>query len=179
MANQIDPDRLRRLRDQALRYLRLHGAGQPKGYVPVTELQAHLGTNSDEYHALYLLLYHERLARTDGMNVHFALTDAGRNAADRLPREIPMPNQKIDPQRLKDLRDKVLLYVYEHGAGEWGWCVKREEVKRALGIDEDELRNVHILMINQGLHGDNGLISDVCLSEKGQEEAVRLGAATR
>jgi hypothetical protein len=89
-----------------------------------------------------------------------------------------MSGEPKDLKRLKEMRDKVIRYVYEHGAGNWKWGVDRDQVKQALGITEHELRNVYMLMIEQHLVPEGGSISDIGLSERGQEEAVRLGTST-
>ncbi|UGY21832.1 hypothetical protein HU675_0027905 [Bradyrhizobium septentrionale] len=89
-----------------------------------------------------------------------------------------MPEQPIDPKRLKTLRDNVIRYVYEHGAGKYAWGVKRDQVKSALGITEHDLQRAYMVMREQGLTPDYGLLSDVGLNQRGQEEAVRLGTAT-
>jgi hypothetical protein len=86
MSRQIDPERLRELRDKALHYINSHGADKPKGQVPIIDLKAHLGTAEVEYKSLYLLLHNQRLAKTDGMNAHIGLTEHGRDEATRLDR---------------------------------------------------------------------------------------------
>jgi hypothetical protein len=83
--------------------------------------------------------------------------------------------ETMDSSRLKALRDSVIRYVYDHGAGKYAWGVKRDQVKQSLGITEHELRQVFMLMREQGLTPDYGRINDVGLSHQGQEEAIRLG----
>jgi hypothetical protein len=89
-----------------------------------------------------------------------------------------MTEQPVDLKRLRILRDSVIRYVYEHGAGKYAWGVKRDQVKQVLGITEHELRHVFMLMREQGLTPDYGPINDVGLNQRGQEEAVRLGTTT-
>jgi len=90
-----------------------------------------------------------------------------------------MPEQPIDPEQLKTLRDNVIRYIYKHGAGKYAWGVKRDQVKRALGITEHELSQACMVMREQGLIPlDYGRINEVGLNQQGQEEAVRLGAVT-
>ena len=90
-----------------------------------------------------------------------------------------MPELPIDPKRLKTVRDNVIRYVYEHGAGKYAWGVKRDQVKLAIGITEHELRQAYMVMREQGLIPvDYGRIDEVGLNQRGQEEAVRLGTAT-
>jgi hypothetical protein len=84
MTDTIDPRRLRELRNNALRYIRLNGAGKIKGRVPISELKSHLAATEAEYKALYLLFLNDDLARTDGQDEHIGLTDAGRIVADNL-----------------------------------------------------------------------------------------------
>ena len=89
-----------------------------------------------------------------------------------------MSGEPNDLKRLKDMRDRVIRYVYEHGAGNWKWGVNRDQVTQALGITKHELLKIHMIMIEQGLVSEGGSISDIGLSERGQEEAVRLGTST-
>ncbi|WP_166299784.1 hypothetical protein [Bradyrhizobium sp. 2S1] len=89
-----------------------------------------------------------------------------------------MPEQPIDPKRLKTVRDNVIRYVYEHGAGQYAWGVKRDQVKSALGITEHDLRQAYMVMREQGFTPDYGPIDVIGLNQRGQEEAVRLGTAT-
>jgi hypothetical protein len=87
-----------------------------------------------------------------------------------------MPEQPVDLEQLKTLRDNVIRYVYKHGAGKYAWGVKRDQVKLALGITEHELSQAYMVMREQGLIPvDYGRIGEVGLNQRGQEEAVRLG----
>ena len=89
-----------------------------------------------------------------------------------------MSDQPIDPARLKSLRDQVIRYVYANGASNYGWGVKMDKVQEALGITRRELQTVYMLMMEQGLSAEQGMIADIGLSKNGQEEALRLGAET-
>jgi hypothetical protein len=84
----------------------------------------------------------------------------------------------MDPKRLKMLRDNIIRYVYEHGAGQYAWSVKIEQVEQVLGITKHELRQAYMVMREQGLTPDYGPINAIGLNQRGQEEAVRLGTAT-
>jgi hypothetical protein len=86
MSQQIQHERLRELREKALRYISLNGADKPKGEVSILDLKAHLGITDAEYKSLYLLFHNQRLAKTDGRNAHIGLTDIGRDEANRLDR---------------------------------------------------------------------------------------------
>jgi hypothetical protein len=87
-----------------------------------------------------------------------------------------MPNESMSSARLRQLRDQVIRYVYEHGAGKWGWGVPLEQVQKALGISSQELQTITMLLIEQGLFAKHGPISNIGLSSEGQDEAVRLGS---
>jgi hypothetical protein len=84
MTGQIDRQRLLELRNQALLYVYEHGATQPIGVVPLTNLKAALKITDEEWKQLYLLLRKEGLGETDGMNAHIYLTQHGRAEAERL-----------------------------------------------------------------------------------------------
>jgi hypothetical protein len=167
--------RLRELRQKALSYIHLHGADKPRGYVSILDLRAHLGTTDAEYKSLYLLFHNEELAKTDGMNAHIALTNAGRKEAASLGQWAVEQGNPIPPPRLKQLRDQVIRFVYEHGAGKWGWGVPFDEVSAALGITKPDLRTIVAVLRDQRLLSQADL-SDIGLNEKGQEEAARLGS---
>jgi hypothetical protein len=87
-----------------------------------------------------------------------------------------MPNEPIPAARLRQLRDQVIRYVYEHGAGKWGWGVPIDQVERALGITGTELRTVSMLLREQGLLPNHGSLTNIGLNQEGQEEAARLGS---
>jgi hypothetical protein len=84
MTNKVDHQRLLELRDKALIYIYRHGAGQPKGMVPLTDLKAALNITAEEWIQLYLLFREEGLAETDGQNSHVYLKPPGRAEAERL-----------------------------------------------------------------------------------------------
>ena len=84
MSEQIQPERLRELRDKALRYISSNGADKPKGQVAISDLKVHLGTTDAEYKSLYLLLHNHGLAKTDGRDAYIWLTDTGRDEASKL-----------------------------------------------------------------------------------------------
>jgi len=86
LSQQVDRERLRELRDEALCYISSYGADKPKGQVPIIDLKAHLASTEDEYISLYLLLLTEGLAATDGMNLHICLTEKGRKETEKLDR---------------------------------------------------------------------------------------------
>jgi hypothetical protein len=179
MSEQIQPQRLRELRDNAIRYIHVNGAGRPKGEVSIATLRDELGVTDAEYKPLYILLHDDRLARTNGMNTHIGLTDIGRLEAIKITPRVDISHvagEKISAVRLRQLRDQVIRYVHEHGAGNWGWGVPQKEVQQALGITEHELRTVIVLLMEQNLLPDHGSISDVGLNERGQDEAARLGS---
>jgi hypothetical protein len=87
MSEQIQPERLRELRDKALRYIHVHGAGQIKGEVDLNDLKDHLGATHNEYHALSLLFINHRLAKTNGSNSRIGLTETGRKEVENIDRK--------------------------------------------------------------------------------------------
>ena len=86
MTEQVDRRRLHELRNEALRYVNEHGAGQPKGLVRLTNLKTHLKITDREWRPLYLLLRQDGLANTDGRNEHVYLTQNGRTEAEKFIR---------------------------------------------------------------------------------------------
>jgi hypothetical protein len=91
MNSQID---LHELRDKAINYIDLHGAGKIRGQVRMVDLRAHLGITGEEFTALYLLLHTEGLAKTDGRDEHVYLTERGRDVVQRDKRskeQVPAP----------------------------------------------------------------------------------------
>lgn len=86
MADQPDRQRLLELRDKALLYVHEHGAGQPKGLVPLTDLKAALKITDEEWTQIYLLFRDEGLGETNGRNSHIYLRQPGRVKAERLLR---------------------------------------------------------------------------------------------
>ncbi|MBS7542533.1 hypothetical protein [Ancylobacter oerskovii] len=86
-----------------------------------------------------------------------------------------MSNQ-ISPQRLREVRDQILRYVYEHGAGHPSWDVETYKIKTAIGATADEFERATMLIYEQGLMG-GGQIGSIGLNQRGQMEAERLGVA--
>jgi hypothetical protein len=82
MTENLAHDGLLKLRDKALRYIRLNGADKPKGEVPISDLKSDLGIADAEYRSLYIFLHDEHLIYTDARKVHIGLTPAGRTAAE-------------------------------------------------------------------------------------------------
>jgi hypothetical protein len=137
-----------------------------------------------------VLLEHIAMLEHDGL-IRATVHRAGGQVDSAVIRDLEMPGRhelsklrassrpseqgKADLTRLKTLRDRVIRYVYEHGAGQYAWAVKRDQVKQALGITEHELRQVYMMMLEQGLTPDHGALDAVGLSQRGQEEAERLG----
>jgi sirohydrochlorin ferrochelatase len=74
MPDQIQPQRLRELRNMGLRYLQSNGASQPRGYVDVNNLQTYLETTPEEYRTMYMHFFNGGLARTNGSDSHMFLT---------------------------------------------------------------------------------------------------------
>ena len=86
-----------------------------------------------------------------------------------------MSTSRLDPRRLRQIRDALLRYVYEHGADGPGWSVPASDVSRALAITRDELRAAVRLAMNQGLISNRCPAESIGLSLAGQDEAERLG----
>ena len=88
--------------------------------------------------------------------------------------EKSMATPTIAPARLQTPRERILRYVYEHGAGRPAWSVPADQVRRALQMTRDETVAASMLMYEQGLIAHNSPIRSIGLSDAGQREAERL-----
>lgn len=81
--------------------------------------------------------------------------------------------------RLRELRDRALLYVYEQGAGNPNWQVDGREVEAAIGATPTEFDSVVMMLFNQGLMAQRCSVGSIGLSHAGQVEAERLRPSVR
>lgn len=85
---------------------------------------------------------------------------------------------QVSTQRLRQLRDMTLRYLYENAATSIGFNMPMQEVATALGMSQEELQAVSVVFFNQGLSGGRGqTINGFNLSSYGQQEAERVGPA--
>lgn len=85
----------------------------------------------------------------------------------------------LPPDRLRDLRDNVLRYVYDHGAGNPFFATDGKSVAKDLDIAPHEMNAVAMLLHSQGLFESRGPVGSISLNDRGQAEAERLGPAVR
>nr|WP_325265576.1 hypothetical protein [uncultured Rhizobium sp.] len=83
---------------------------------------------------------------------------------------------ELSPKELKSLRDRVLLYVYENGAANYGYSMPADNICRDLDVGAHELRQVIMMLINQGMLSKSELQS-LGINSHGQREAERLKPA--
>jgi hypothetical protein len=77
---------------------------------------------------------------------------------------------------IRDIRDQIIRYVYENGAGEWEFAVDAAQVQSELGVSDDEFQKACMLLATQDLLG--GYIGAIGLNEAGQREAEAIGPTT-
>lgn len=82
----------------------------------------------------------------------------------------------VSADRLRKVRDQILVYVYENGAGSPNFDVSGKHVQHALNLTSDEMSEAVLLMHTQGFLAQ-GQVGSIGLSEYGQAEAERLGPA--
>ncbi len=70
MGEQMSRDRLEELREKTEEYLQEHGAGRPRGHVPLSDFNRDLYLTDDEFRQLYIYLHDEGIAEKDGSNRH-------------------------------------------------------------------------------------------------------------
>lgn len=83
----------------------------------------------------------------------------------------------IDNRRLREVRDAIIRYVYDNGAGIPYFSVEEGKISAALGLTKEELSAAFYLMLTQGIIAERGLGGTIGLSDYGQAEAERLGPA--
>lgn len=79
---------------------------------------------------------------------------------------------------LRQLRDRVILYLYEKGAGTPQWFVPAENIVRDLGIAKHDIQSLIQLLMSQGFSDNRCPMGSVNLTLAGQQEAERLGPVT-
>jgi hypothetical protein len=60
-----------------------------------------------------------------------------------------MTRHAVTSRRLREIRDQILRYVYEHGGP--AWSVPSDQVRRALHMTREETVATSMLMYEQGL----------------------------
>jgi hypothetical protein len=60
-----------------------------------------------------------------------------------------MTRHAVTPRRLREIRDQILRYVYEHGAGRPAWSPPSDQVRRALHTTRDETVAASMLMYSK------------------------------
>ena len=86
-----------------------------------------------------------------------------------------MAKTPIDPLRLRQLRDKVILHLYNEAATDH-FNMHYSDLAQATGLSADELSAVVGLLDAQGLEGNPfTTIGSIGLSDDGMREAERLG----
>ena len=89
-----------------------------------------------------------------------------------------MPEQ-IPYDRLMELRNRVLIYVLERGAGQPKGYVPLDEMKRELDLQRDEYRAVYLNLHQAGLAHTNATNTAIYLTDAGRLEAERMKAGDR
>lgn len=84
---------------------------------------------------------------------------------------------KLNATELRAARDRVISYIYENGAANYGYSMPIADIVENTGVDEFQLRDVVGLLINQGLMSASDMQS-IGLNSSGQREAERLGPKT-
>lgn len=117
--------------------------------------------------------FDEVYSGTEGETCFIDIRDTEHPANKRLLfDEDQMP--KLSGSELRAARDRVISYIYENGAANYGYSMKVDDIVANAGVSNAELRDVVGLLINQDLMSSSELQS-VGLNEKGQAEAERLG----
>lgn len=80
---------------------------------------------------------------------------------------------EMPPERLADLRARVLKFLIRHGAPP-DYAVQAVEIERELGVSREEVRAVHMKILTEGLIAGRPRMGFIGLSERGQLAARRL-----
>jgi hypothetical protein len=81
---------------------------------------------------------------------------------------------QTDRRRHHELRNKALLYVYEHGARQPKGLVRLTDLKAHLEITDREWRPLYLLLRQDGLADTDGRNEHVYLTQNGRAEAEKL-----
>jgi hypothetical protein len=82
--------------------------------------------------------------------------------------------RQIERHHLHKLRNKALLYVYEHSAGQPKGLVPLTDLKTALKITNNEWRSLYLLFREEGLGDTDGMSTNISLTQHGRAEAEKL-----
>ncbi|MGC0052703.1 hypothetical protein ACNSPG_06505 [Brucella pituitosa] len=117
---------------------------------------------------------------TEAVFTDLRLTDAGKQEHAHLMSNSQISNTtSLSASKLNELKNKAILYTYEHGAGSMNFQVPADDVMKHLGVSGPVWRQVTALLMAQGFWHPKTFMSNVGLSDKGQQEAERLGPLTR
>ncbi|MBP1847999.1 hypothetical protein J2046_006284 [Rhizobium petrolearium] len=81
---------------------------------------------------------------------------------------------KLTGPELRFARDRVIAYIYENGASNYGYSMPIDDILANTGLNNFQIRDVVGLLINQGLMSKSTMDS-IGLNQQGQAEAERLG----
>ena len=77
------------------------------------------------------------------------------------------------PERLELLRKQLLLYLYEKGTPP-DHAMQAAAIERDLQFTRDEIRAVHMAILNEGLVAERARSGFIGLSQRGRIEAQSL-----
>ena len=82
--------------------------------------------------------------------------------------------RQIERHHLHKLRNKALLEVYEHSAGQPKGLVPLTALKTALKITNNEWRSLYLLFREKGRGDTDGMSANISLTQHGRAEAEKL-----
>jgi hypothetical protein len=103
-----------------------------------------------------------------------AKTIAARKLAKASIRGKQQMTRQLERHHLHKLRNKALLYVYEHSAGQPKGLVPLTDLKTALKITNNEWRSLHLLFREEGLGDTAGMSANISLTQHWRAEAEKL-----
>jgi hypothetical protein len=102
-----------------------------------------------------------------------AAKNIGRETRENRHKGKQMTDQ-TDRRRHHELRNKALLYVYEHGARQPKGLVRLTDLKAHLEITDREWRPLYLLLRQDGLADTDSRNEHVYLTQNGRAEAEKL-----
>ncbi|MBP7337689.1 hypothetical protein [Niveispirillum sp.] len=75
---------------------------------------------------------------------------------------------------IRHLVDRVLVYIAEHGASNYGYSVDLETLKRDLQISKGDMQKVVITMLNLGYLAERGELNSIGISSLGLSRASQI-----
>jgi len=79
----------------------------------------------------------------------------------------------VAADRLQELRQLLLLYLYERGAPP-DYAMRAAAIETDLNITRDEMRAVHMAILTEGLVAERARSGFIGLSQRGRIEAQAL-----